>query len=203
MKQYIYKITLLKTGKSYIGVTKDLKRRLSQHKHRATYVSRNYQLYKDWNKYGIDNFKIEIVEEFEFTSKEDSYCKESFYINKFNTYNNGYNICKYASSHPGKPIWKNKTFSKEHRKHISENHWNRGNKGLSGGYKNPSAKYYIIKDNLGKTYKFKTRLEIQKGLNLSFKQIKLLIKSKDWYTPKVNNKENKSFKLIEKGFINI
>jgi len=57
MKHYLYKLTS-EDGKSYIGVTKDLKRRLKEHKSAKTPLGEAIRCY------GFDSFKF-VVEEFE------------------------------------------------------------------------------------------------------------------------------------------
>ena len=48
--------------------------------------SSNRALYKAFNKYGINNFKFEIIEETDNPNEQEKY-----YIQLFNTYHNGYN----------------------------------------------------------------------------------------------------------------
>lgn len=57
MKHYLYKLTS-EDGKSYIGVTKDLKRRMKEHKSAKTPLGEAIRCY------GFDSFKL-VVEEFE------------------------------------------------------------------------------------------------------------------------------------------
>jgi group I intron endonuclease len=91
---YIYKITNTINGKLYIGKTeRSLKHRWNTHvqdskkpscKHRA--------LYKAFNKYGIENFIMTLLEE---TSIPEE--REVYYIALYNTYikaknSNGYNL---------------------------------------------------------------------------------------------------------------
>lgn len=62
----IYKITNLLTDQFYIGKSKNIQTRWYQHKTEAK--KNNYNLlYSDMNTFGIENFKIEVIEE----------CKES------------------------------------------------------------------------------------------------------------------------------
>lgn len=90
---YIYKITNLINGKKYVGKTsKTVKRRWNQHisdskKERC----KDRPLYRAFNKYGIENFSIEIIEECKIEQSSD---REQFWIKKFNTYKNGYNATK-------------------------------------------------------------------------------------------------------------
>ena len=86
MKIIIYKITILTTGKSYIGETNNLVRRISQHKHSAKNKCCNRKgMYLDWIAGGINNFSVEILDEFEFKSKADTWDREGEYISKYNT----------------------------------------------------------------------------------------------------------------------
>lgn len=90
----IYKITNTINGKSYIGQSIYLKKRLKRHlsyKQHKDYLA----LYKAFDKYGIDKFTIEILETID-TEKCDNIKSELdrleiFYIKKYNSYNSGYN----------------------------------------------------------------------------------------------------------------
>jgi len=97
MNIVIYKITILTTGKSYIGITNNLGRRISQHKCSAKDKCTSRKcMYIDWINGGINNYSIEVLDEFEFVSQEDSWEKESQYIEKFNTEQCGYNVAYYG-----------------------------------------------------------------------------------------------------------
>ena len=87
---YIYKITNLVNGKEYIGQTSlSIQERFKQHIRDANKGYYNHRpLYGAFNKYGIENF---VIEELEECSIEDVNQKEIEYINKFDTYSNGYN----------------------------------------------------------------------------------------------------------------
>lgn len=79
---YIYCVTNLVNNKKYIGQTlRSLRQRLTEHKN--SYSSKLYQAIK---LYGIDNFKIEILEE-----TNDLDYKEYYWIKKLGTSINGYN----------------------------------------------------------------------------------------------------------------
>ena len=98
MKGYIYKITNTINNKCYIGQTRtDINKRWNQHKFVSTDPSNkayNYPLYNAFRKYGIDNFKWEILEELD-DNLEDLIVKlnnlEIYYISKYDSLNNGYN----------------------------------------------------------------------------------------------------------------
>lgn len=86
---FIYKITNKLNSKSYIGLTNytDPFRRWERHKKdvfHSDYTKR--PLYEAIKKYGIENFTFEVLEE--CLEPQD---REKFYIQKFDTYNNGYN----------------------------------------------------------------------------------------------------------------
>lgn len=87
---YIYKITNLQNQKIYIGKTiRSVQERWREHK--RDYLDRNYEqrpLYKAMKKYGIDNFKIEEIEQ---CSAEQSSEREKYWIEKLGSFKNGYN----------------------------------------------------------------------------------------------------------------
>lgn len=87
---YIYRISNTINSKNYIGVSIDYVQRWKQHI-RALNKNRhcNHKLQIDWNKYGIDAFKFEIIEE---CSYAECFDKEIKYIALFNSYYNGYNL---------------------------------------------------------------------------------------------------------------
>lgn len=83
----IYKITNGVNKKSYIGQSVNIEERWKRHKwHQAKYAK--YPLYLAFNKYGIDKFQFEILEE---CPKDQLDEREIFYIKKYDTYNTGYN----------------------------------------------------------------------------------------------------------------
>ena len=87
----IYKITNLINQKIYIGLTTcTLKERWQNHK--GCVKSDPRHLYRSMRKYGIENFKIEIVEETD--SLEKLAQLEDYYINLYNSRdpNVGYNL---------------------------------------------------------------------------------------------------------------
>lgn len=84
----IYLRTNLVNGKQYVGQTTDLKRRERQWKC-LKWRYGNQLLTEERNKYGIDNFKLEILEECGNDKLDEL---EIIYIEKYNTiYPNGYN----------------------------------------------------------------------------------------------------------------
>ena len=68
----VYKITNTVTGDFYIGSSKDVKSRWAHHKIPSTWNRcPNSPLYKDMQKYGIDKFAFEILEEVEAASLKE------------------------------------------------------------------------------------------------------------------------------------
>lgn len=88
MKKFIYKITNLIDNKAYIGQTSDYKRRFTEHKARGYGQEKNKLLYFAFDKYGIENFSFEVLEETEQYNE-----REEYWINYYNTFKpNGYNL---------------------------------------------------------------------------------------------------------------
>lgn len=87
---FIYKITNTINQKSYIGKTiYSVDKRWKEHcRDSRKQRTEKRPLYNAMNKYGIENFKIEIIEECSEDLLEE---KEKYWINTFDTYNNGYN----------------------------------------------------------------------------------------------------------------
>ena len=88
----IYKIENLVNGKIYIGQSKQIRQRWTEHKKELRHNRhRNEYLQRAWNKYGEDNFKHEILE---LCSEEELDEKECYYINLYKTFDNdnGYNL---------------------------------------------------------------------------------------------------------------
>jgi group I intron endonuclease len=92
---FVYKITNICNGKTYIGITKDIKSRFKYHTTR--YLNKrcreyNKLLYKSFRKYGINNFKFEILYK-DITEKEAiSIESELIKSTKSLSHENGYNI---------------------------------------------------------------------------------------------------------------
>lgn len=85
----IYKATNIKTNKSYIGQTINLKRRKKEHQSTNKYIFN-----KEIHKYGIKNFKWNIISK--CNNFEEANKKEIYFIKKYNTYylwkKGGYNM---------------------------------------------------------------------------------------------------------------
>lgn len=81
-------------GKSYVGQTTNESRRKKEFK-RMNINYRNKELKSDVEKYGAENFKYEVLFCGQYNSKKEAqaelYRMEEFYIQFFDSYNNGYN----------------------------------------------------------------------------------------------------------------
>lgn len=90
---YIYKITNLINGKEYIGQTGlSIQDRFKRHIIDSRKNTANKRpLYDAFNKYGIENFIIEEIEECSENLLDE---RESYWIDYYETYHNGYNATK-------------------------------------------------------------------------------------------------------------
>lgn len=84
----IYKIQNLIDGKVYIGQSVHIQARFNQHKNEAK-NGNTRPLYNAIRKYGIENFSFEVIEE---CSKEKLNEQEIYWIKKYDSFHNGYNL---------------------------------------------------------------------------------------------------------------
>jgi group I intron endonuclease len=107
---HIYKFTHIASGKSYIGQTiQDPNLRRLEHISSSRYSKKTYHFHNALKKYGIENFKFEIIAA--ARSLEELNKLEEFYAEAFDCYQNGYNIRKAGG---------NKLHSNESKKRMSE-----------------------------------------------------------------------------------
>lgn len=87
----IYKITNKLNNKCYIGQSKDIYVRIKKHISKINEVNAsqyNFQIYQAMRKYGIENFKVEILE----ACQEDILNeREIYWIQKYDSFKHGYN----------------------------------------------------------------------------------------------------------------
>lgn len=134
----IYKITNLKNGKVYIGQSVDIERRFMEYRNRLYRC--NSVVFNAFRKYGFDNFSFEILD---LCEKNDLDRLEKYYIEKYDSYGNGYNMTKGGKGYSGK-------LSTKHKENISKSKL--GEKNPNFG-KKPS--YETLKkrsDSFKKTY---------------------------------------------------
>jgi group I intron endonuclease len=85
----IYKCTNLVNGFSYIGVTtKSIEYRKRTHEKASKYSNKKF--YNALKKYEFDNFEWSILHE--CTNIDELNSLETYYIEKYDTFNNGYNL---------------------------------------------------------------------------------------------------------------
>ena len=88
---YIYKITNQINNKCYIGKTMKINpyERWKEHQREKDKPSEQHRaIYCALNKYKIENFTFEIIEE---VSQQELNAKEQYYIQHYNSFHNGYN----------------------------------------------------------------------------------------------------------------
>ena len=113
-KRIVYKITNNINNKLYFGITKvGLKKRWIQHKCNST--RKTYHLYRAIIKYGIENFKIEVVKV--CNTEEEMYQNEIEFINEYKTNNRLYG---YNNSIGGEKSTAGSKRTIEQRKKISD-----------------------------------------------------------------------------------
>ena len=98
----VYKITNTITGDFYIGSSKDVKLRWMQHKRLSVWKKYlNNQMYLDMQRYGIDKFELQILEEAESCSLRE--LEQQFIETLKPTYNNnnakGLDVKRYIETH--------------------------------------------------------------------------------------------------------
>ena len=106
MEGIIYCYHCITTGKKYIGKTLYERKRKEDHKYNAS-KGKFSKFYNAVRKYGWDNFVYGIIEMIESNLLEE---KEKFYIEKYNTFNSGYNM---TIGGDGKFGWKASPETKE------------------------------------------------------------------------------------------
>ena len=82
----VYKITNTITGDFYIGSSKNVKSRWKDHKCQSTWKKcPNNPMYLDMQKYGVDKFEFQVIEEVEESFLKE---KEQYFIETLEqTYN--------------------------------------------------------------------------------------------------------------------
>lgn len=87
----IYKITNKLNNKAYIGQSKHIEQRWKEHQQ----LSRKSLIHKAIEKYGINNFTFEILEECSVDELDE---REIYWIKVYNTFENGYNLTRGGNS---------------------------------------------------------------------------------------------------------
>lgn len=144
---YIYKHTCNITGKSYIGVTKNLNHRWIVHKSSA-HTGSSLHFHRAIRKYSADNWTTDIL--CMTKNEDDAYWVEGHLITEHNTIVNGYNMSEGGRKSPtlrgrNHPLY-GKARTKSTRRKISENHAD------VSGSNNTNAKIIRLRDPKGNEY---------------------------------------------------
>lgn len=108
----IYLIKNLINGKVYTGSACNLKKRWNEHRCRLKKGTHHSPKLKNaWNKYGEDNFLFITIE---YCDRDNLITHEQFWIDFYDSFNNGYNSTPKAGSNIGK------IFSQEHKNKLKE-----------------------------------------------------------------------------------
>ena len=117
----IYRIgSIVHPDRCYIGSAVIINRRWYRHKKDLREHNHNDILQNHYDKYGLNDLTWEIIESFDFISKEHLLSREQFYID--NDIHNAY-FC--VNKIAGSCMGTKRVFTEEHKKHMSE-----GRKGI-------------------------------------------------------------------------
>ena len=136
----VYKITNKINNHFYIGSTdRSFKERFKEHcRYYELFIQDNHKnlhpvLWAAYNKYGIENFEVELVEILDGKSSEEILKREEYYIQNLHP---EYNICQFPTK-GGKPNL-GKKLSNKWKQHISEK---------SAQYKHSEETLKIVSEN--------------------------------------------------------
>lgn len=137
MKGVIYCYHCISTGKKYIGQTINEKHRKSTHICKAK-TDCNFLFYRAVRKYGWENFIYGIIDTFDENWLNE---KEIYFIEKYDTFNNGYNTTVGGEGSRGRvrteeelkkfsQKMKGRKKTEEHKSKISKAHLDLNKKGI-------------------------------------------------------------------------
>lgn len=168
MKNYygiIYKATNKVNGKSYIGQTvKPLKSRITEHRSAARYYRDGCHFHNSIRKYGIESFVWEVLCKCE--SVEDLNYTEILFIEKFNTFNNGYNLTTGGYGSPGIKGEKNSKYGKK----VSNETRQKMSESQTGKKLSEETKSKISNAKKGKTLSNNHKTKIKISMNKAAKK---------------------------------
>ena len=97
--QGVYQIRNIKNNKVYIGSSVDIEQRWRTHRSSLNKNKHNnYKLQGDWNEYGNENFKFEVLETNNMATRDEISTLEQKYIDDHKPHENGYNILHKVNS---------------------------------------------------------------------------------------------------------
>ena len=165
---FIYKITNKINGKSYVGYTKlAIIERWKQHCEEAR-SGNGFHLHRAIRKYGKKNFTIEQV--CRYKNPEHTKRLETFFIRKFDSYCNGYNMTEEGGQ--GGKLVENFRHTEGVKRKMSKdmmgNEHGAGNKGKKHSReakrKMSNAKVGKVSWNIGREHSEETKKKISKSL---------------------------------------
>jgi len=167
----VYKIIHNQSNIIYIGSTTDtLRNRWQEHKHRFNQNNRSISIYPYFEKYGIENFKIILIKEYEVCDRKHIFAYEQLWINKLS------NINKYKSFQP---------LHKEHKRQYDIIH-----KEHKIQYRKNNKEYIAEKTRKWYANNTKKALEYKKEYNNNNKE-SINNYKKEWYEKQKNEKSKK------------
>lgn len=166
----IYKITNKINGKSYIGQSIHIEKRWKEHKSMQHYDDYKTTLYSAFRKYGIENFTFKVLVQ---CGKEDLDDLEKYYIKKYDTFKNGYNM-----NRGGQKC--NPTHSKEQHRKIGLKHKGKRNSKETRNKISQSLKLYYSKYGVSE--------EKRRKISETSKNRKMSLEAKEKISNKVSKK---------------
>ena len=164
----IYKITNNITGKEYVGQSNNILRRIREHK--KAYGSKNCYVDRSIQKYGWENFSYTILHKCDL---KDLDYYERYFIKKYDTYKNGYNLTPGGKDYH---LLKNKSIKKKmvHTRCIKYNN--------TGFYRVSKCKRDDVKVGYVYTYKYrkKGKVCLIQSANLKVLEKKVKDKNCEW-----------------------
>lgn len=184
----IYKVTNKINGKVYIGQSVDIGRRWRQH----MTAEDDIYFHKAIQKYGVDNFIWEVIEKCKKSELDE---RESYWIEYYDSFNNGYNCTKggdggpvmHGSDHPN---WKGGvTSDPEHLKQYNKQYYETNKEKMKEKAKERSKEYYQAHKEQKKEY-YETNKEKRKQYQEEHKE-KIKQQQKEYY--EANKEKRKEY----------
>lgn len=213
----IYQIINKINGHSYIGQSINIEKRIKQHFSTAFNTNKNNKeydkaLYRAIRKYGKENFDIIILEECSQSSLND---REKYWIDYYNTFNNGYNetiggdgvVGHSNEKHPktkltNKDVWDIREYYKNHndQKEIYQLYCDKigtsGFKKIWNGYTWKDIHMDVYTDENKEYYKFKRNSHSENNSHA-------ILKIKDVYNIRLRKKNGESIKDVYQDYTQI
>ena len=110
----IYLITNKLNGKKYVGQSCNIEKRWKKHIANSK-AGTKFHIHNAIKKYGVENFSFEVLEECPVDKLNE---REIYWIDKFDTYNNGYNMTIGGEGRNCEAI----SYTKEYKRDWYRNH---------------------------------------------------------------------------------